>query len=118
MKMEAGMPGGMGANVGFSLTNMLKRTNPSGISSHLHYCWVYLGKTIIKTNNHSTLGPWTALEDGSGSGVNQPEQSNQTVGSLEADGGVAFRMPQIAQSWKEFNNILSSSGATAEGSVT
>jgi hypothetical protein len=36
--MEANNPGGMGGILGFSLTNMLKRTKPFGISSHLHYC--------------------------------------------------------------------------------
>lgn len=70
MKMETGCPGGMGSILGFSLTNMLKKTRPFGISSHLHYCWQYLGKTIIKTNDHATIGAWIAL--GGGSGINQP----------------------------------------------
>ena len=118
MKMEAGNPGGMGGVLGFSLTNMLKRTRPFGISSHLHYCWQYLGKTIIKTNDHVTIGPWTALEGGSG--INQPASppSPPPVSSQKIEGGVAFQMPQIAQSWKELELLLKSAGATANGSTT
>jgi hypothetical protein len=96
MKMEAGMPGGMGGVLGFDLTTMIKRTNPSGISSHLHYCWVYLGKTIIKTNDHVTIGSWTALEGGSG--INQLDgrvkpSARETAKTVV--GGVSFEMPII-----------------------
>src|SRR5215471_12630586 len=35
-------PGGMGTMLGFSVTRLIQQSNPSGISSHLHYCWVYL----------------------------------------------------------------------------
>lgn len=117
MKMEAGNPGGMGGILGFSLTNMLTRTRPFGISSHLHYCWQYLGKTIIKTNDHVTIGRWTAL--GGGSGVNQPANPPATpVSSQKIEGGVAFQMPTIAQSWKELELLLESAGARAEGART
>jgi hypothetical protein len=115
MKMEAGNPGGMGGILGFSLTNMLKRTNPSGISSHLHYCWVYLGKTIIKTNNHVTIGRWTSFEGGSG--INQPDAAKQSS-SREMEGGDSFEMPKIAQSWNELQTLLRGSGAVAEGSTS
>jgi hypothetical protein len=116
IKMEAGNPGGMGGILGFSLTNMLKRTKPFGISSHLHYCWQYLGKTIIKTNDHVTIGNWTALEGGSG--INQPTSpSSPPVPSQKVEGGTAFKMPEIAQSWTELTNLLESAGAKAEGST-
>jgi hypothetical protein len=117
MKMEAGNPGGMGGILGFSLTNMLKRTKPFGISSHLHYCWQYLGKTILKTNDHLTIGAWTAL--GGGSGINQPSGPPSTpFPSQKIEGGVVFQMPQIAQSWKELELLLESAGAKAEGCTT
>jgi hypothetical protein len=117
MKMEAGNPGGMGGILGFSLTNMLKRTKPFGISSHLHYCWQYLGKTIIKTNDHLTIGRWTAL--GGGSGINQPaNQAPAPVSSQKVEGATAFRMPKIAQSWRELTDLLESAGAKTEGSTT
>jgi hypothetical protein len=117
MRMEVSNPGGMGAILGFSLTNMLKEARPFGISSHLHYCWQHLGKTIIKTNDHSTIGRWTALE--SGSGINQPAgQTSAPVPSTKLESGTVFQMPQIAQSWKELELLLDSAGAKAEGSVT
>jgi hypothetical protein len=118
MKMEAGMPGGMGTILGFSLTNMLKRTNPSGISSHLHYCWVYLGKTIIKTNNHTTIGAWTGFEGGSGINQPEPDAATKPTPAQRMEGGVSFEMPKIAQSWNELQQVLRSDGAEAEGSIT
>jgi hypothetical protein len=116
MKGETMNPGGMGGVLGFSLTNMLKRTNPSGISAHLHYCWVYLGKTIIKTNNHATAGAWTSLGSNAGSGINRPDEGDPERSAM-FEGGIPFQMPQIAQSWKQLTDILNSSGARAEGSV-
>ena len=117
MQMEAGIPGGMGSILGFELTDILKRVKPSGVSAYLHYCWVYLGRTIIKANNHSIKGPWTSLESASGSGFFQPETNQPSSGSLEADGGLAFQMPEIAHSWKQLTESFDGSGATAEGSV-
>jgi hypothetical protein len=118
MQMEANNPGGMGANLGFRITFLLKSTNPSGISSHLHYCWVYLGRTIIKTNNHTTIGAWTAMD--SGSGTNQPEGSAKPSSvdrSQAIPGGIYFEMPKIAQSWGELGHLLQATGAQAEGTV-
>jgi len=118
MKMEAGMPGGMGGILGFELTNMIKRTNPSGISSHLHYCCVYLGKTVIKANDHVTIGAWTAME--SGSGINQPEAQPPPHSSDKSEAiprGTYFEMPKIVQSWNELKEMLQSTGAQAEGAV-
>jgi hypothetical protein len=116
MRMEAGMPGGMGSHLGYQLTDLLKRTTPNGISSHLHYCWVYLGKVIIKTNDHSMVGRWTILPGGSG--INQPEDAPSVLETTKGEAGeVVFRMPRIARSWTELNQILNSAGAKAEGSV-
>jgi hypothetical protein len=115
MQTEAGMPGGMGTNLGLQITELLKRTNPSGISSHLHYCWVYLGKTIIKTNDHMIAGAWTGWDGGSG--INQPEGSPVPSKIAEAPGRTFFAMPKIAQSFDELNQMLQSTGARAEGAV-
>jgi hypothetical protein len=52
MRGEVMNPGGTGEMLGFEITRLIQETNPTGISSHLHYCWVYLGKTIIRTNDH------------------------------------------------------------------
>lgn len=118
LKMEAGNPGGMGAILGFSLTNMLKRTKPFGISSHLHYCWQYLGKAILKTNDHATIGAWTALGGGSGINVLADAASKaNAIPAIKLKGGTSFEMPQIAQSWDELTRLLESAGARAEGSV-
>jgi hypothetical protein len=76
--------------LGFDLTRILKRIRPSGVSAHLHYCWAYRGEVIIKTNNHSTKGPWTAFEAGSGYGRSPDAQPTL---NLAAD-GVALELLQ------------------------
>jgi hypothetical protein len=114
MKGEQGTHGGMGTRLGFDLTCILKRIRPSGVSAHLHYCWAYRGEVIIKTNNHSTEGQWTAFEAGSGYG--QSPDAQPTL-NLTADGVEAFEMPPIAASWQEFVEILDASGASAAGCV-
>jgi hypothetical protein len=115
MKGEQGTHGGMGTRLGFDLTNILKRVRPSGVSAHLHYCWAYRGEVIIKTNNHSTKGAWTVFDTGSGYG--QPPDQAPSV-DLTTDGGDAFRMPIIAASWEQLENLLDASGASAVGCVT
>jgi hypothetical protein len=119
MQMETNNPGGMGTNLGFRITLLIKETNPTGISSHLHYCWVYLGKTIVKTNNHFTVGAWTGFD--SGSGINQPEGSPKPSSFDKSEGipgGTYFEMPnKIAQSWGELSQVLQSTGAQAEGTI-
>ena len=119
MKMETMNPGGMGTNLGFRITLLIKETNPAGISSHLHYCWVYLPKTIIKTNNHVNIGAWTGFD--SGSGISQPEGPSKPPPILEKSqvipGGTYFEMPKIAQTWSELSQILRTTGARAEGTV-
>jgi hypothetical protein len=120
MQMEAGNPGGMGTNLGFLMTRWIMERNPSGISSHLHYCWVYLGKTIIKTNDHMTAGAWTGIMD-SGSGINRPETQPTKTNADHAQTNpnfTLFSMPKgIAQTWNELERMLQSSGARAEGAV-
>ncbi|HXJ96409.1 MAG TPA: hypothetical protein VMT20_26525 [Terriglobia bacterium] len=116
MKGETMNPGGMGGLLGFSLTRMLMRTNPQGISSHLHYCWVYLGKTIIKTNNHATAGAWTCLGGNAGSGINRRDVGEPDR-SATFNGATPFQMPRIAESWKELRDTLNASGERPEGSV-
>ncbi|SRR6266566_2270869 len=109
MQGETNNPGGMGTMLGFRITRMIEDTNPSGISSHLHYCWVYLGKTIVKASNHMTAGAWTGFE--SGSGINQPEGAARPItDDKRIPGATHFEMPKIAQSWSELREILQSSG--------
>src|ERR1039458_6226233 len=92
------------------------RSNERNRTTHLHYCWVYLGKVIIKTNDHSMVGRWTILPGGSG--INQPEDAPSVLETTKGEAGeVVFRMPRIARSWTELNQILNSAGAKAEGSV-
>jgi hypothetical protein len=114
MKGEQGIHGGMGTRLGFDLTRILKRIRPSGVSAHLHYCWTYRGEVIIKTNNHSTEGPWTAFE--AGSGYDRSPDAQPTL-NLTADGVEAFEMPPIATSWQELVEILDAGGASAAGCV-
>jgi hypothetical protein len=118
MQMETSNPGGMGTNLGFRVTNLIQRTQPFGISSHLHYCWTYLGRTIIKTNDHVSIGAWTAMDSGSGinqaEGLAKPSTSNK---SETIPGGTSFKMPKIAQSWGELGEMLESTGARADGTV-
>lgn len=118
MQMETNNPGGMGTGLGFRITRLIQDTNPSGISSHLHYCWVYPGKTIIKTNNHVSIGAWTGFE--SGSGINQSVELPNTSmldKSQTIPRGSHFEMPKIAQSWEELQQMLQQGGADAEGVV-
>jgi hypothetical protein len=112
---EMGMQGGMATILGFNLTQLLMRTQPGGISSHLHYCWVYRGQIIIKTNDHIQKGRWSILEHGSG--VNREQNGPDTSASKRAaltDGATAFEMPHLAATWEEFR---AATGAKAEGCV-
>jgi hypothetical protein len=114
MKGEQGTSGGMGSMLGGNLTRILKQASPKGISSHLNYCWVYRGQIIIKTNDHTVSGRWTASEHGSG--INQQGQSTLNENAVD-DGGTAFTMPKLATSWDELDKLLSAVGAKAEGCV-
>jgi hypothetical protein len=114
MQGEQGTSGGMGSMLGYDLTQVLKRTSPRGISSHLNYCWVYRGQIIIRTNDHTVSGRWTATEHGSG--INQPHRDPISDSSID-DGSVMFAMPKLATSWNELTELLSASGAKADGCV-
>lgn len=116
MRGEVMNPGGMGEMLGFVITRLIQETNPTGISSHLHYCWVYWGKTIIRTNDHVKSGAWTGTN--AGSGINRPESEFEVPPLTEIPGATYFKMPEIAQSWLEFDSIIRASGARAECAVT
>ena len=66
MQREVHTPGGMGTMLGHSLTEILMRTQPKWVSSHLHYCWVYRGQIIMKKNDHRKKGRWSIVDRGSG----------------------------------------------------
>jgi hypothetical protein len=119
MQGEVGQPGGMGQMFGWRATTILKDCRPNGISSHLHYCWVYRGRIVIQTNDHTTYGAWTSFPIGLDT-PEAPEKSsgtNPVTGEPEEVGVQHFTMPVIAQSWNELQKLLSAEGATAEGAV-
>jgi hypothetical protein len=117
MKGEEGTPGGMGTRFGFQLTSILKKIRPSGVSAHLHYCWVYRGQVIIRANDHSSIGGWTTFASGSGIGQLQATQSQATSLLPVPDDWKRFEMPKIAAGWDEFVLLLEAAGAFAAGSV-
>ncbi len=112
MQAEVGNSGGMGTMLGFSLTRILKETRPKGISSHLHYCWVYRGRIVIDTNDHESFGPWTSMK--SGSGMNQQQAGRKQAQTL-SEGATVFRMPELASTWQALEKLLKANGARAEG---
>jgi hypothetical protein len=102
---EQGTPGGMATVLAINLTSLLKHTQPRGVSSHLHYCWVYRGRIVIKTNDHVAMGPWTRFY----TGVNSPENlaSELPFSPPDPDHRVEhFMMPRIATSLDELNLLL------------
>jgi hypothetical protein len=111
MQIGIGNQGGMGTSIGHDLTNLLMRTRPKGISSHLHYCWVYRGRIVIETNNRIMKGRWTILPLG-----HTQDQFDDHEGSLD-DGAVAFRMPPIATTWDQFDQILKKKNVSSACSV-
>jgi hypothetical protein len=118
MKGEVGQPGGMGQMLGWCATTTLKDCRPNGISSHLHYCWVYRGRIVIQTNNHRTYGNWSAFPIGLDAASSERlPGTNPETGEPEDVFRHNFTMPRIAQSWGELNNLLSGEGATAEGAA-
>jgi len=104
---EQGTPGGMATMLGIHLTMLLKDAQPKGVSTHLQYCWVYRGKIIIETNDHSVAGRWTAFRHGSGI-------TGQPRAQLD---GVTFTMPELATSWEEFQRALGRRRPPADGCV-
>jgi hypothetical protein len=90
----------MGTSIGDDLTRLLTRAQPKSISSHLHYCWVYRGQIIIENNNRDTKGNWTIMPLG-----HTQDQFDDRAEALD-EGAVAFRMPPLATTWNELDEIL------------
>ena len=106
----------MGTMLGWQLTMILKETQPQGISSHLHYCWVYRGRIVVRTNNHATIGAWSTFD----AGPDAPERVTEAIdaGRQDSSGIESFIMPTIAKSWRELENLLHGRGASAVGATT
>lgn len=105
--------------LGVSLTDILKEVQPKGVSSHMHYCWVYRGRTIIRVNDHTAKGRWTIAP--LGSGINQiPNIEDFSIPREPAlaEGYAFFEMPKLAASWKELLEILQERGLDARGCTT
>ena len=115
MQGEVGVPGGMATLIGDTLTTTLKKVQPKGVSAHLHYCWVYRGRTIIKTNYHVTRGRWTI--SGLGSGINNLDKASDEAIWREAavKDAFIFEMPPLATNWLELQRILDAQGAAGLG---
>ena len=99
-----------------SRTDIFKEVQPRGVSSHIHCCWVYRGRTIIKTNDHTVKGRWTIA--GLGSGINQTpnvEGSSIPREPALAEGYGLLEMPKLAASWEELLEILRERGLNARG---
>ncbi len=118
MQGEVSNSGGMATMVGGELTRTLKEIQPRGVSTHLHYCWVYRGRTIFKTNYHVAKGRWTIA--GLGSGIDAGDQPSDEALWREAASkdGFAFEMPNVATNWTELKHILDLRGASALGCTT
>jgi len=122
MQGEIGPSGGMGSRLGSVLTNVLMQAQPGGISSHLHYCWVYRGQIIIQTNDHSTIGRWSVWNHGSGIGQEPKPMLNDSSPSIppsdvQGFSGNVFRMPQIATTWEELCRLLDSHDLNVDGCI-
>jgi hypothetical protein len=114
MQGEMGCQGGMASMLGISLTDILKEVQPRGVSPHMHYCWVYRGRTIIQRNDHTVKGRWTIAP--LGSGINQipgGETSSISREPVIAEGYGFFDMPKLATSWEELLDILRNRGLNA-----
>jgi hypothetical protein len=122
MRGEQGTPGGMATWLGWDLTRILKETQPTGISSHLHYCWVYRGRIVVKTNDHVTRGRWSRFDhgvDAPGQPVSQlPDPTSKLqLRDSEPFPTEHFLMPNIAKSWNELSTLLRADGLSAVGAV-
>lgn len=116
-KGEQGVHGGMGTRLGFNLTTILKRVQPNGVSSHLHYCWVYRGEIIIKANDHASKGAWTAFESGSGYGRHRSDNPPPATSNQNDEGWSVFAMPTIASSWDQLVSLIEATQASATSCV-
>ncbi|MGH9758393.1 MAG: hypothetical protein ACRD4M_11710, partial [Candidatus Acidiferrales bacterium] len=77
MRGEINCIGGMGSLLGFTLTKMLQETQPSGISSHLHACWVFRGRVVIAPNNYGEIGRWKNFSSGVDAAEKQLHESSR-----------------------------------------
>ena len=111
MQAGVGSQGGMGTSIGHDLTTLLMRTQPTGISSHLHYCWVYRGQIIIETNNRIIKGKWTISP--LGHAQDQFDDRDETID----EGATAFRMPRVATTWEELVDTLRERGFNCASAV-
>jgi hypothetical protein len=68
-------------------------------------------------NDHWVKGRWSAWDIGSG--INQPEKpANPRPLENAVEDGEGFVMPKLAASWEELVQVLSGSGAKADGCVS
>lgn len=111
MQASVGSQGAMGTSIGHDLTTLLMRTQPAGISSYLHYCWVYRGQIIIETNNRIIKGRWTISPLG-----HTQEQFDDRDETID-EGATAFRMPRVATTWDELVGILRDRGLNCTSAV-
>ena len=118
---EIGASGGMGSRLGMGLTDVLMQAQPGGISSHLHYCWVYRGQIIIQPNDHTRMGRWSMWKHGSGVGQDPAGQNDPAPSIPPSDvqpiSGSVFRMPQIATTWEELCQMLESHDLNVDGCI-
>jgi hypothetical protein len=59
MQGEIGNNRGMGTMLAIHFTDIVSRHQPKGISSHLHLCYVFLDRIVIRTNDHQRTGRWS-----------------------------------------------------------
>jgi hypothetical protein len=111
MKGEQGCSGGLATLLGFKLTLLLQATQPRGISSHLHYCWVYRGRVVIAPNNHASAGRWMAFSTGVEAAEKDLREADQSGENSSVSPGMnVFKMPKIAKSLKELDQLLAPNG--------
>lgn len=104
--------GGMGTMIGINLTSRLLESQPTGVSAHLHYCWVYRGKITISFNDHTQKGRWSIIPLGS---ENSPTELSRPA-TLQ-DGSQLFAMPVVATSWDQLVQMLHARGANPKGCI-
>jgi ATP-dependent protease HslVU (ClpYQ) peptidase subunit len=116
MQGETGRSGGMGTMIGINLTNTLQEARVPGVSPHLHYCWVYRGRTVIQRNDHTTKGRWSIIPLGSGKDAESiTSEDLQRNRACLPEGYSQFQMPEIATTREELNILLQSRGLSAAG---
>lgn len=118
MQAEQGCSGGMATLLAFRLTVLLRDSRPSGISSHLHCCWVYRGKVVIAPMNYAARGRWSTFN----TGVEAAEKALrelETAGekALNSPGMDYFTMPRVAKSRRDLDRMLSGTGLSLVGAT-